>query len=803
MTDTKQDMMEDKREHPKTENLPKIEVGCGAAKGDDSYAAGFKAAGKALAGITSHRLSAVIVFASASYQLDEVLSGIRAAVGRAPIFGASSAGEICNGTLSESVSVTALASPFLSVGVGIGKEVSTDWRKAIHAAIDSGGLNRYFTPQDGSYYNSMTLEGRSAFAILFSPASTSHSDSYSPEILEELKRLSLGRLLFFGGAAVDAEKTSGHENFIFYNDQVCSDSMILAVFETTLRFGIAMGHGLHPTAKRARITKVRGYEVLELDGRRAADVFAEFHDLKKADLESKPLFEQNLNHLGMRDALGHYTIFTPRCFTPEGGILLAHPAPEGAFLVLMEAVEDDMIAAGKNTLRRAMMQSGINRPAAILVCSCFLRMLLLGNRIDEEIAAITDIMPGTPVTGFYSAGEQGSNDDHISRHNNESIVILLLGNELSYAAQVAGENRIMQRALEFRISEQKRLEKELADQVRFLQTLIKTIPSPVFYKDQQGRYLGCNRAFEEYNHISRTYLRGKSNWDFLPRDQAELHCKVDADLAEKGGKAVYECSIAGKDGELFHFLNNKAVFHRADGSLGGIVGVLVDITDRKNTEEALRASEEKFLKAFHNNPTMMIICTADEGRVIEVNDSCLRIMGFTRLEMMGKTSGQLNIHACLEQRDTLLRMMEEKGSVRNVEIALRTKSGEIRHCLFSAEQIQLQKGNHILLLLQDVTDQKRSEEERLQRIRLQSILNMAGTICHEFNQPMQVLSGYIDLLLSRAWEDPKVHGNLLKIKEQTARMTQITRKLMTLNDPSVQDYAGIGKIVNLNGDQGK
>jgi signal transduction histidine kinase len=95
------------------------------------------------------------------------------------------------------------------------------------------------------------------------------------------------------------------------------------------------------------------------------------------------------------------------------------------------------------------------------------------------------------------------------------------------------------------------------------------------------------------------------------------------------------------------------------------------------------------------------------------------------------------------------------------------------------------------------------KEERLQRIRLQSILNMAGTICHEFNQPMQVLSGYIDLLLSRAWEDSKVHGSLLKIKEQTARMTQITRKLMTLNDPSVQDYAGIGKIVNLNGDQGK
>jgi len=174
----------------------------------------------------------------------------------------------------------------------------------------------------------------------------------------------------------------------------------------------------------------------------------------------------------------------------------------------METIEDEVVAAGKDTLQQAMMQSGISEPAAILICSCFLRKHRLKERFNDEITAITDIMPGVPMAGFYCAGEQGTNADHVSRHNNETIVILLPGNDLSYAAQVAEENRNLHRMLEVRLAEQKRLEGELAEQVHFLQTLIDTIPSPVFYKDQEGKYLGCNKAYEEYSGISRSAIRG-------------------------------------------------------------------------------------------------------------------------------------------------------------------------------------------------------------------------------------------------------------------------------------------------------
>ncbi len=793
--------MQDTPEQTRTKGTPNIEVGCGISCGENSYAAGRDAARQATADISSYLLTAVIVFAPASYDLDAMLSGIRSVVGNVPLFGASSAGEICNGAFFGSVVVMALASPFLSVRVGVGNGVSADYRKAVSEAIKNGRINRYFNPQDSTCYNEMTRKGRSAFAILFSPGSTADSECHSPEILEELKGLSGGRIPFFGGCAVDTWVTTGQDNFVFCEHQSYSDSMVLAVFETGLKFGIAMGHGFQPSAKKAVVTKSRNSDILELDGKPAADVFSALHNLSRENLEGKYLFEQTASPFGMRHSLGQYTIFAPHNFTSEGAVRLAHPAPEGTSLVLMEAIEDEVIAAGKDTLQHAMTQSGIAEPAAILACSCFLRKQLLEDRYPEELTAITDIMPGVPMVGFYGAGEQGTNADHVSRHNNETIVILLLGNELSYAARVAEENRILHRMLEARLAEKQLLEAELAGQIRFLQALIDNIPNPVFYKDPEGLYLGCNKAFEEYFHVRREEILGSTVLNLNAVPQIERHHKLDAKLIANGGRVVYEFMIPSEEGKVLHSIVHKAFFYKGDASPGGIVGSITDITELKRAEEVLRISEEKFLKAFQSIPTMMTINTFQDGKIVEVNESFLRKLGFTREEVLGRTSKKLQIYDHPEHRDLVIRMIVEKGSVMNFKVLLRTKDGNIRYCLLSAERIQLQNVEHVLILYHDMTEQKLAEEERLQRMQLHSILEMAGTICHELNQPLQILSGYTELLMSDPALDPNIQKKLQTIKEQTARMERITRKLLTINDCSFKDYAGIAKIMDIHDDK--
>jgi len=776
--------------------LPNIEVGCGVASGDDSYVVGQEAAKQAMASITLHPLSAVIIFASVSYKLDEMLSGVTSIVGDVPLFGSSSSAEICNRITVKSVVVMAIASPFLKVKVGLGKRVSEDWQKAVQEAVRNEKLAPFFTPQNNAVYNEMPKEGLSCFSILFSPGSTQDTDSKSPEILEELKRLSKGRIPFFGGAACDDMQTSGKSNYVFYGNKSYRDSVVLAIFETSLQFGTAMGHGFHPTKSKVIVTKVRGCEVLELEGKPAADVFAELHDLTRESLEGKFLFEQLAKPFGMRHMLGQYTLFVPRNITPEGGVLLAHPVPEGTLLFLMEAFEEEVITAGKDTLLRAMSRSGITHPAAILVCSCFLRMHLLEGNIDKEINAINEIMPGVPVAGFYSAGEQGINDDHVSHHNNEAIVILLFGNELSYAAQVAEHNRNLQRILEDRISEQKRLEGEFVEQVHFLQTLLDNIPNPVFYKDPDGKYLGCNKAFEKYLNVQHEEIFGKKVQDIKTADLIELHQKMDAELIRKGGSVVYDSRTSSEEGNVRHDIVHKALFHKTDGSLGGIISVVTDITERKHVEEALRASEEKFMKAFQSNPTMMSIANIS-GVIIEINESHLENLGLTRQEVIGKTAWDLNLIYYPEQGEILRKTIREKGFARNIDLTIRTKDRNIRHCLVSAERIELQGVKHTLLLLQDITDRKRAEEEQLQRIILQNALEMAGTICHEFNQPMQVISGYIELLMSSISPDANCQEKLRIIQEQTERMAEITQKLMALKHCSVKNYAGIGEILDI------
>lgn len=125
---------------------------------------------------------------------------------------------------------------------------------------------------------------------------------------------------------------------------------------------------------------------------------------------------------------------------------------------------------------------------------------------------------------------------------------------------------------------------ELVTQVHFLQTLINAIPNPIFYKDGSGHYQGCNRAFEECLGVSRDEIVGKTAHDIFPLQMAEMFCKSDQELFERRGVQVYEAQMHYADG-----LNHAVVFYKATyddthGNFGGVVGTIVDISERKQAE---------------------------------------------------------------------------------------------------------------------------------------------------------------------------------------------------------------------------
>ena len=121
----------------------------------------------------------------------------------------------------------------------------------------------------------------------------------------------------------------------------------------------------------------------------------------------------------------------------------------------------------------------------------------------------------------------------------------------------------------------------------FLNTLIETIPSPIFYKDRNGIYTGCNRAFEQFVGRPRNEIIGKHVEDMGPPEITERYRVKDEELFESQGTQTYEWQVKRADGEIRDVIFNKATFTNQNGEVAGMVGVIVDITEHRKLEREI------------------------------------------------------------------------------------------------------------------------------------------------------------------------------------------------------------------------
>lgn len=142
------------------------------------------------------------------------------------------------------------------------------------------------------------------------------------------------------------------------------------------------------------------------------------------------------------------------------------------------------------------------------------------------------------------------------------------------------------------ITVRKRAEAALREHLDFLQQMIDTIPGPVFFKDRGGVYLGCNEAFAAFLGRTRDEIVGKTVFDLAPAPLARSYHERDEALYAEPGTQVYESRVAGADGEERDVLFTKGTFTNAGGEVTGLVGVILDVTERKRAEEAVQASNE-------------------------------------------------------------------------------------------------------------------------------------------------------------------------------------------------------------------
>ena len=151
------------------------------------------------------------------------------------------------------------------------------------------------------------------------------------------------------------------------------------------------------------------------------------------------------------------------------------------------------------------------------------------------------------------------------------------------------------------ITDRKQAEAALRSLLDFRQTLIDSIPNPVFYKDVDGKYIGCNEAFAALVGLPKEEVVGRSVFEVVPKDLADLWREKDQELFDGPHVQVFECTLARPDGTERSLVFHKAPIFDADGALAGLIGVVMDITDRLRAEEALRQSEEWYRALVENS----------------------------------------------------------------------------------------------------------------------------------------------------------------------------------------------------------
>jgi PAS domain S-box-containing protein len=160
------------------------------------------------------------------------------------------------------------------------------------------------------------------------------------------------------------------------------------------------------------------------------------------------------------------------------------------------------------------------------------------------------------------------------------------------------------------ITESKRAEAALREQKLLLDNILNSIPAPIFYKDTHGSFLGCNSSYLAYVGLPRESILGRTVYDLYPTDLAEIYSRADQDLIRSGGTQAYETIVRHADGSAHDVIFHKAAFRNAEGAVAGIVGVILDITERKRAEEALKGSEESARRLALENAIM-----AEIGRI--------------------------------------------------------------------------------------------------------------------------------------------------------------------------------------------
>jgi diguanylate cyclase (GGDEF)-like protein/PAS domain S-box-containing protein len=260
------------------------------------------------------------------------------------------------------------------------------------------------------------------------------------------------------------------------------------------------------------------------------------------------------------------------------------------------------------------------------------------------------------------------------------------------------------------ISERVRREQRLAASEEKFATLFQASPDPICVsRIRDGVFIEINPSFSEVFGWQPEEIVGRSAPQLQFWADPEQRTRVFGELLRNQGLDNVEARFHTRDGRLLTCVVSSR-FIRVERQLC-ITTTFRDITARQQAEAALKASQEKFAKAFHSSPDAITITERDSGRYIEINEGFSRLTGYRADEVLGRTSKEMNIWARPSERDQMLEELRRNGRVHHLEMIGQHRDGSQKVVEVSVEQIDLEGTACLLLTARDVSALKDAQAQ--------------------------------------------------------------------------------------------
>jgi len=331
------------------------------------------------------------------------------------------------------------------------------------------------------------------------------------------------------------------------------------------------------------------------------------------------------------------------------------------------------------------------------------------------------------------------------------------------------------------ITERKEAEERLRESEARFRTYIEQSIDIIFTLDAGGRFFFVSPAWERHFGIPTEEAVGKSFASFVhPEDLQPCGEHLARVLASGQGESSPPYRVRHANGSWRWFQANGTRMHAPNGPR--YMGVAHDITERKQAEEAIRESEERYRTHF-DRASEGIFAVSPEGRLLEVNEALARMHGYTREELLALSLKDLDAPDSFDlSSERMQRLMA--GEALTFEVEHRHKDGHVFPLEVSASLVSTAGQPVILCFHRDITERKRAEEtarllvqEKQQTQKMESLGSLAGGVAHDFNNMLGGIMGYADLLL--AGEGDPIRQKYLKaILAAASRSAELTRKLL-------------------------